>query len=747
MESNNRWHFTFNHPRYFLYGFIILVFGITLTLVIADNTRTAEIKKLSSFSEMITTLIDHRKVATITATSLDNTNPDYVLLNQQLEDIQSNLNKQGIRWAYLVFNRGNRYVFSVDSIPEGHFGDALPGDPYPNPPLELTSAFINNRTTISRRYQDEWGDYISAFVPINDDSHKIIAVAGFDIDYGYYKNAIDKQLVLPIIVSVLSLIFYSLIYFLVIRRIDYSRSLKESEQKFESITESALDPIIMMSTEGDVYLWNTAAEKLYGYSKSEAIGKNLHHLIIPPNEYDIDHSEKLEMFKQTGDTPIFGTVLEFDTIDKLGKIIPVELSISSVKINGKSFAVGIIRDISLRKQNEKQLQIKTVELENSQLATLNILEDVEEEKLRTETLLSSIGDGVIAVDAQAKITYVNQAAEKLLGWTNHELATRSIFEAIVVKDKRGEKVPRLQRPFSVAMKSKKTVFTGTSDSYNYVRHDGSLLPVAISVAPIIDDGVTVGAINVFHNISHEIEVDRMKTEFISLASHQLRTPLSAMKWTAEMLISGDGGMLNSEQREFVTNIYQSNEKMIALVNSLLNISRIESGRIIIDPKPTNLQPLIDGIVKDFKNMLAKRQQKLEVKIEPNLPLINLDSRLIEEVFKNLISNALKYSPDQGKVSISVTKKDRDIVCQVADHGYGIPESAKEHLFQKFFRAENAIKKDVDGNGLGLYLVKSIVESSGGKIWFESKIDQGSVFWFSLPIKGVKPKKGEVSLNG
>lgn len=426
--------------------------------------------------------------------------------------------------------------------------------------------------------------------------------------------------------------------------------------------------------------------------------------------------------------------------------------ISSIKTRQASEASLPNRLASSKRLIDEKNQIlqNTVkDLQKTKEAMLNILEDleiskqkVEQEKRKYEAILESIGDGIIFTDKFGKIVHLNPVAEELLTLKINSVSGKLFNAVIRAEDEHGTLVEKDQRALHVALTTRKKITT----NYFYVLPNKTKIPVYITVTPVILNGQVIGGIEVFRDITKELEVDRMKSEFISLVSHQLRTPLSAMKWFLEMLISGDAGALNPEQKQFIKNIDNSNQRMIELVNALLNVSRIESGRIIVDPKLTDLNDLIEGVVREIKNKLDEKKQKLIISINEGIPLIYIDPKLIRQIYMNLLTNAIKYTPAEGEISIFVSKDDKEIISQITDTGYGIPKEDKHKVFSKFYRGTNISKLVTDGNGLGLYLVKSIVESSHGKIWYESKEGKGTTFWFTLPLSGMEPRKGEVTLD-
>lgn len=225
-----------------------------------------------------------------------------------------------------------------------------------------------------------------------------------------------------------------------------------------------------------------------------------------------------------------------------------------------------------------------------------------------------------------------------------------------------------------------------------------------------------------------------KSDLISITSHQLRTSLSALKWILKMFIDQDVGKLTNEQNELVEKAYNSNERMLTLVNDLLTLSHTDNISISYNFKKVDILSLIDQTLFDFYGEINKKGIELIfLKPQEAIPFIDCDEEMIRIVIQNLIENAIKYSNSGGKVFISLKQKDDSVEISIHDNGIGINAPDRENIFNKFFRAPNAIEKDKVGSGLGLFTTKNIIEKHKGKIWFESSDKLGTTFFIVLPI--------------
>jgi signal transduction histidine kinase len=227
----------------------------------------------------------------------------------------------------------------------------------------------------------------------------------------------------------------------------------------------------------------------------------------------------------------------------------------------------------------------------------------------------------------------------------------------------------------------------------------------------------------------------MKSEFVSVASHQLRTPLTGIKWFTDLMLRGKAGEVTADQKDFLTQISDSNERMIKLVEDLLNVSRIEAGstKFVITKKTTDIVPILDSLATDLVGLEQKHKVKIIRDTDfPKTLNLNVDAEKIRQVFANLLSNAVKYSHEGGEVHIKVDSSDSKFTTfSISDTGLGIPTKDQGRMFEKFFRAENVQTKETDGTGLGLYVVKAIVEGHSGTLRFESKENVGTTFYISL----------------
>ena len=237
--------------------------------------------------------------------------------------------------------------------------------------------------------------------------------------------------------------------------------------------------------------------------------------------------------------------------------------------------------------------------------------------------------------------------------------------------------------------------------------------------------------------NREGEVARMKSEFLSITAHQLRTPLSALKWVLHMSLEGDVGRLTKGQRELLQKGYEANERMITLVNDLLDVVRIEEGRFDYKFEKTNLVKLIGQMVDDMKLNAKQKNVKLTFrKSSAQIPEIAVDSEKLRLAFMNIIDNAIQYTHQDGSVNVEITYKD-EVLVVVRDTGVGIPKAQLARVFTKFFRADNAVRMQTAGSGLGLFIAKNIVEKHGGKIWIESEENKGTSVYFTIPVSGLR----------
>lgn len=356
-----------------------------------------------------------------------------------------------------------------------------------------------------------------------------------------------------------------------------------------------------------------------------------------------------------------------------------------------------------------------------------------------KAILSSLGEGLVVVDKDRHITIINNSAVNMFGLTDKKLEGKlwpDILREGAITDEEDNLIKEKDLPVYKILKNGGKMIKGT---YKYRRLDKAKFSVSVTSTPVILANKEVsGVVEIFRDVTKERRIDRAKSEFISLASHQLRTPLTAIKLFTDMLSKDKVGKLSESQIRYLDSIKDSNERMIVLVNDLLNISRIESDKLKIELKSTNLISEIQDIIAKIVPIAERRKCNIVFENPSNLsPEIPIDPILLRQVLSNLINNSIQYSVGGCIINVLVNESNSEYIISVKDNGIGIPEGSKGRIFEKFFRAENAIKADTGLSGLGLYLVKVIIEATGGKVWFESTEGVGSTFYVSIPKSGMK----------
>jgi len=330
-------------------------------------------------------------------------------------------------------------------------------------------------------------------------------------------------------------------------------------------------------------------------------------------------------------------------------------------------------------------------------------------------------DGLLIFDKDNKIILLNPKAEEFFEVKEENVLGESILEL--------GRFSRFYPLVSLLGGGIKEVFR------RELQIDEGFILEVTSVG-ILKDGARVASLVILHDISRDKLTQKMKTDFVTVAAHQLRTPTSAIKWSLQVLLEEDLGKLNKEQKKVLEKTYETNEKVIHLVNDLLNVAEIEEGKYLSKMVLFNIEELVQEIIKDLKEQITEKKISLILeKPEEQLPQIMLDVEKMKIAIKNILDNAIKYTLSKGKVLVSLKREsEKNIIIQIQDTGVGIPFEEQDKIFTKFFRGSNIKKIDTEGTGLGLYIAKNIIEAHKGSIWFESEEGRGTTFYITLPIK-------------
>jgi len=374
----------------------------------------------------------------------------------------------------------------------------------------------------------------------------------------------------------------------------------------------------------------------------------------------------------------------------------------------------------------EELLTKSEDLRKVRAALLNVLEDTDElrrsavdERNKTMAIIENLTDGVILLNKKKQIEIINSPATELFNIGKKEAIGKCFVDLLDI-----ENIPEIKK-----------ILIDKDRIKNIYREEVTTLDglhLEITSVLLKDEIEEKGFLIIIHDVTKEKLIEKMKTEFVSVAAHQLRTPLSAIKWTIRMILDGDAGEINEEQRELLEQTYISNERMIRLINDLLDVSRIEEGRLLYDQEDARIEDVLDSVIEASQEMLRNKNMVLEVN-KKETPKVKIDKEKIGVVIQNLLENAIKYTEQGGKIKITLDNDEKNVIFKIEDSGVGIPKSQQDRIFTKFFRAENVTRMETNGTGLGLYTTKNIVQAHKGQIWFESEENKGTTFYFTIPI--------------
>jgi PAS domain S-box-containing protein len=472
-------------------------------------------------------------------------------------------------------------------------------------------------------------------------------------------------------------------------------ALRASEARYRALVESSPDGI-GIHQDGRIVFINPAGARLLGaQSPDELVGKSVMDLLHP--DYREVVRERIQRGLATGQ-PAPPLMEKFIRLD--GTVIDVEVTAVPIMWEGRPAMQVVFRDITERKRMEEELKAS-------------------EERYRD--LFENANDGIYILDRAGRIVSFNRKAEELTGYTFEEV--RGQPYTLLVSS--GPERKKARRAFLKNMRGQPD-----KNELTIIRKDGREVTLELSTRPIWQGGQIVGIQGIGRDITERKELERLKSDFISTVSHELRTPLTSIKGYVDLVLAGDVGPLTPEQKEFLTIVSQNTTRLTELINDLLEIERLESGKIEFEFAELDLAEVLENVARSLQ--VNAEQKGLEFLTEtPSGLKVRGDRERLAQVFLNLLSNAIKYTP-AGTVELRAHQEDDAVVVEVRDTGIGLSESDLQKLFQKFFRSDNPYVRKMGGTGLGLSIAKAIVERHGGTITVTSQLGQGSTFTVRLP---------------
>jgi len=510
------------------------------------------------------------------------------------------------------------------------------------------------------------------------------------------------------------------------------RSLQDSEERLRSMTAAAHDAIIMMDERGAISFWNHAAQIMFGYSKDEARTRNLRDLLASAG-YEDACREGVVYSAESEEGFVLGKTLELTALRRSGEEFPIELSVAPVRLHGRYQTVGIIRDISERKRIHEILDRKQKNL---------------------EAIFDAAPFGMLLVNEDHAVARANDAVRHMSGQEYKEILGRDVCRALACARRASAPDDRESscQECSLGRFIRATLESGTpvhgvearpvlNDSGQQVRPW-----LSVSVVPVDIDGgkhVVVALNDITDRKRAEAELREtmdLKSQFISTVSHELRTPLTAIREGVIIVSDEVAGKLKKDQKHFLGIARRNIDRLARLIDDVLDFQKLTAGKMDFLRQPHSVAQTVEEIYATMSPHARKKNVHLATEVEAGLPPAVYDSDRIVQVLTNLVSNAIKFTPEGGTVSISARHSDENLLLQVSDTGMGIPKEALSKIFNRFYRVHRP-GREIKGTGLGLAIVHKIVTAHGGRIDVESEMDQGTTFTVTLPLTARQPAGG------
>src|SRR6266700_4272379 len=477
-----------------------------------------------------------------------------------------------------------------------------------------------------------------------------------------------------------------------------------------SIVESSDDAILSKTLEGVITSWNSGAENLFGYTASEIIGKSISILIPPERQEELP--EIVERIRMGEIVKRYETV----RVSKDGTLIDVSINVSPIRdIECRVIgALAIAYDITEQKRMIEELATRSRELESSNKELAIRSRELEGMRSRLRAIIDASHEAKIFLTPDGYPIEVNSCFTNFFG-----------LDATTVLAQSPDQLTALLKELFVASGSldPSLIWSTADQEYIFreqlVQAEPSRREFDFSSLPVRNvDQTFIGRLYVWHDVTHERAVDRMKSDFVSMVSHELRTPLTSIKGYVGLLLTDQTvGELTELQREFLEIAQNNSRRLVALINDLLDLSRMESGKIELQRKPLNINLIIHELMPSFQLRWEAKRQTFTSHLPEGDPIVLGDTERVTQILSNLLSNAHKYTPDEGHIALSVETAGSIACVAITDSGIGLSTEEQALLFTRFYRARNAVTEAVSGTGLGLVITRSLVEMQGGEIPF------------------------------